>query len=80
MPIQPHRTHGGILLQTAFSNNLVMGAVATPDPILWFAVTNREQNDNRVAIPPDLVGRRILRIADGLSCSETMRSHDELLS
>jgi hypothetical protein len=80
MTVQPHRPHAGILLQLGLSNNPVIGLVGAPDLILGFAVTDRQQKNNLIAAPPNIAGGIILSIADGLPYSETMRSHDELLS
>jgi hypothetical protein len=80
MTVQPHRPHAKILLQLRLPDNSVIGLVSAPDPILELAVSARNQVDNLIAAPPNIVGCIILSIADGLSYSVAVLSHDEFLS
>jgi hypothetical protein len=80
MTVQPHRPHAKILLQLGLPDNSVIGLVSAPDLILGLAVSARDQVDNLIAAPPNIVGCIILSIADGLSYSVAVLSHDELLS
>jgi hypothetical protein len=80
MTVQPHRPHAKILLQLRLPDNSVIGLVGAPDLILGLPVAGRDQVDNLIAAPPNIVGCIILSIADGLSYSVAVLSHDELLS
>jgi len=79
MAVEPHRPHAGIFLQLGFPYNSVIALVGAPDLILGLPVSARDQVDNLVAAPPNIVGCTILSIADGQTYSIAVWSHGELL-
>ena len=79
MAVEPHRPHAGIFLQLGFPDNPVIALVGAPDLILGLPVSARDQVDDLVAAPPNIVGCTILSIADGQTYSIAVWSHGELL-
>ncbi|WP_262270026.1 hypothetical protein [Microvirga yunnanensis] len=78
--VQAHGPPAELLSQLGLPDNLVIGLIVASDLVLGLPVAGGQQGNNLITTEPDPGGRSILGVADVLTGSVAMRSHDRILS